>query len=178
MWSQWGSSGFRKGGIYHIPEERESWEDVRENVFNYNEEGGGEHDQNAYNVAELKKPLRSIPHFSLRATFPRSRTPTRPKRGSVPNRAQQKQSTSAVSSVPDFKEYVSQIIQDADNDLQNLPADTVHFYCLEGECSLAGSLSSLNSISGDEDLNYDCLQEWGSKFDKLKELYEPSHGHL
>ncbi|NXK44512.1 CADN protein, partial [Chauna torquata] len=45
VWSQWGSSGFRKGGIYHIPEERESWEDVRENVFNYNEEGGGEHDQ-------------------------------------------------------------------------------------------------------------------------------------
>lgn len=45
VWSQWGSSGFRKGGIYHIPEERESWEDVRENVFNYNEEGGGERDQ-------------------------------------------------------------------------------------------------------------------------------------
>nr|XP_027308283.2 neural-cadherin [Anas platyrhynchos] len=42
VWSQWGSSGFRKGGIYHIPEERESWEDVRENVLNYNEEGGGE----------------------------------------------------------------------------------------------------------------------------------------
>lgn len=45
VWSQWGSSGFRKGGIYHIPEERESWEDVRENVLNYNEEGGGERDQ-------------------------------------------------------------------------------------------------------------------------------------
>lgn len=45
VWSQWGSSGFRKGAIYHIPEERESWEDVRENVFNYNEEGGGERDQ-------------------------------------------------------------------------------------------------------------------------------------
>jgi len=45
VWSQWGSSGFRKGGIYHIPEEHESWEDVRENVFNYNEEGGGERDQ-------------------------------------------------------------------------------------------------------------------------------------
>ncbi|XP_015711387.1 neural-cadherin-like [Coturnix japonica] len=178
VWSQWGSSGFRKGGIYHIPEERESWEDVRENVFNYNEEGGGEHDQNAYNVDELKKPLRNIPHFSLRAAFPYSRTPTRPKRVSVPNRAQQKQSTSAVSGVPDLKEYFSQIIRDADNDLQNLPADTIHFYCLEGECPLAASLSSLNSFSGDEDLNYDCLQEWGSKFDKLKELCEPSHEHL
>ncbi|NXC17943.1 CADN protein, partial [Corythaeola cristata] len=178
VWSQWGSSGFRKGGIYHIPEERESWEDVRENVFNYNEEGGGEHDQNAYNIDELKKPLHTIPHFSLRAAAPRSRTPTGPKRDSLPKHAHPKQSTSAVTSIPDFKEYVSQIIWDADNDLQSLPADTVHFYCLEGQYSLAGSLSSLDSICGDEDLNYDCLQEWGSKFDKLRELYEVSNKHL
>uniref|UniRef100_A0A663N2N9 Neural-cadherin-like n=2 Tax=Athene cunicularia TaxID=194338 RepID=A0A663N2N9_ATHCN len=178
VWSQWGSSGFRKGGIYHIPEERESWEDIRENVFNYNEEGGGERDQNAYNIDELKKPLHTIPHFSLRAAAPHSRTPTGPKRDSVPKHAHPKQSTSAVNSMPDFKEYVSQIIWDADNDLKNLPADTIHFYCLEGQCSLAGSLSSLDSISGDEDLNYDCLQEWGSKFDKLKELYKVSNEHL
>ncbi|NXQ88043.1 CADN protein, partial [Nyctibius grandis] len=178
VWSQWGSSGFRKGGIYHIPEERESWEDVRENVFNYNEEGGGECDQNAYDIDELKKPLHTIPHFSLRSAAPRSRTPTGSERDSLPKHAHQKQSTSAVTSIPDFKEYVSQIIWDADNDLQSLPADTVHFYCLEGQCSLAGSLSSLDSISGDEDLNYDCLQEWGSKLDKLKELYEVSNEHL
>ncbi|KAM6102160.1 neural-cadherin-like isoform 6-T6 [Theristicus caerulescens] len=178
VWSQWGSSGFRKGGIYHIPEERESWEDVRENVFNYNEEGGGERDQNAYDIDELKKPLHTIPHFSLRSAAPHSRTPTGPKRDSLPKHGHQKQSTSAVTSVPDFKEYVSQIIWNADNDLQSLPADTIHFYCLEGQCSLAGSLSSLDSISGDEDLNYDCLQEWGSKFDKLKELYKVSNEHL
>ncbi|XP_042642142.1 neural-cadherin-like isoform X2 [Tyto alba] len=178
VWSQWGSSGFRKGGIYHIPEEHESWENVRENVFNYNEEGGGERDQNAYNIDELKKPLHTVPHFSLRAAAPHSRTPTGPKRDSLPKHAHPKQSTSAVTSIPDFKEYVSQIIWDADNDLQNLPADTIHFYCLEGQCSLAGSLSSLDSISGDEDLNYDCIQELGSKFDKLKELYEVSNEHL
>ncbi|KAK2527877.1 neural-cadherin [Columba guinea] len=177
VWSQWGTSGFRKGGIYHIPEERESWEDVRENVFNYNEEGGGERDQNAYDIDELKKPLHTIPHFSLRAAAPHSRTPTGPKRDSLPKHAHEKQSTSAVTSVPDFKDYISQIIWEADNDLQSLPADTIHFYCLEGQCSLAGSLSSLDSICDDEDLNYDCLQEWGSKFDKLKELYEVSNEH-
>ncbi|XP_010172162.2 neural-cadherin [Antrostomus carolinensis] len=178
VWSQWGSSGFRKGGIYHIPEERESWEDVRENVFNYNEEGGGECDQNAYDIDELKKPLHTISHFSLRAAAPLSRTPTDPKINSLPKHAHQKQSPSAVTSVPDFKEYVSQIIWDADNDLQSLPADSIHFYCLEGQCSLAGSLSSLDSTCADEDLNYDCLQEWGSKFDKLKELYKVSNEHL
>ncbi|XP_010150049.1 PREDICTED: neural-cadherin-like, partial [Eurypyga helias] len=178
VWSQWGSSGFRKGGIYHIPEERESWEDVRENVLNYNEEGGGEHDQNAYNINELKKPLHSIPHFSLKAAAPHSRTPTGPKRDSLPKHTHQKPSKSAVTSIPDFKEYVSQIIWDADNDLQSLPPDTIHFYCLEGQCSVAGSLSSLDSICGDEDLNYDCLQELGSKFDKFKELYKVSNKHL
>uniref|UniRef100_A0A8C5INF3 CADN protein n=1 Tax=Junco hyemalis TaxID=40217 RepID=A0A8C5INF3_JUNHY len=178
VWSQWGSSGFRKGGIYHIPEERESWEDVRENVFNYNEEGGGERDQNAYNIDELKKPLHKTPRSSLRAAAPHSRTPAGPKRDSLPKHAHQKQSISAVTSIPDFKEYVSQIVRDADNDLKSLPADTIHFYCLEGQCSLAGSLSSLDSISGDEDLNYDCLQEWGSKFEKLKELYSVSNENL
>ncbi|XP_064248017.1 neural-cadherin-like isoform X2 [Passer domesticus] len=178
VWSQWGSSGFRKGGIYHIPEERESWEDVRENVFNYNEEGGGERDQNAYDIDELKKPLHKIPRSSLRAAAPHSRTPTGPKRDSLPKHAHQKQSISAATSIPDFKEYVSQIIRDADNDLKSLPADTIHFYCLEGQCSLAGSLSSLDSISGDEDLNFDCLQEWGSKFEKLKELYAVSNENL
>ncbi|RMC15145.1 hypothetical protein DUI87_07327 [Hirundo rustica rustica] len=178
VWSQWGSSGFRKGGIYHIPEERESWEDVRENVFNYNEEGGGERDQNAYNIDALKKPLHKIPRSSLQAAAPHSRTPTGPKRDSLPKHEHQKQSISTVSSIPDFKEYVSQIIRDADNDLKSLPADTIHFYCLEGQCSLAGSLSSLDSITGDEDLNYDCLQEWGPKFEKLKELYVVSNENL
>ncbi|NXG51462.1 CADN protein, partial [Psilopogon haemacephalus] len=178
VWSQWGSSGFRKGGIYHIPEEHESWEDVRENVFNYNEEGGGEHDQNAYDIDELKKPLHTIPHFSSSAAAPHSRTPTGSKRDSFPKHAHQNRSTSAIASTPNLKEFVSQIIWDADNDLQSLPADTIHFYCLEGQCSLAGSLSSLDSISGDEDLNYDCLQEWGSKFDKLKELYKILDEHL
>lgn len=134
--------------------------------------------QNAYNIDKLKKPLHTIPHFSLRAAASHFRTHTGPKRDSLTKHAHQKQSTSAVISVPDLKEYISQIILNADNDLQSLPADTIHVYCLEGQCSLAGSLSSLDSSSGGEDLNYDCLQEWGSKFDKLKELYNISNEHL
>lgn len=46
VWNQKGSRNkFRKRGVYHIPAEHESWEDVRENILNYNEEGGGEQDQ-------------------------------------------------------------------------------------------------------------------------------------
>uniref|UniRef100_A0A8C4VM31 Neural-cadherin n=1 Tax=Gopherus evgoodei TaxID=1825980 RepID=A0A8C4VM31_9SAUR len=178
VWSQWGRSGFRKGGVYHIPEEHESWEDVRENVFNYNEEGGGEHDQTAYDIDELKKPLQSIPQFSSETTAPHFKTHFCPERDPFTKHSHQRDSNSAVTSISDFKEYVSQIVYDADNDLRSLPADTVHFYCLEGQCSLAGSLSSLDSSSVDEDLNYNDLHEWGSKFDKLKELYALSNEHL
>uniref|UniRef100_A0A8C3FEP6 Neural-cadherin n=1 Tax=Chrysemys picta bellii TaxID=8478 RepID=A0A8C3FEP6_CHRPI len=178
VWSQWGRSGFRKGGVYHIPEEHESWEDVRENVFNYNEEGGGEHDQTAYDIDELKKPLQSVPQFSSETTAPHFKTHSCPERDPFTKHSHQRDSNSAVTSISDFKEYVSQIIYDADNDLRSLPADTVHFYCLEGQCSLAGSLSSLDSSSVDEDLNYDDLHEWGSKFDKLKQLYVLSNEHL
>ena len=46
VWNQKGSrSKFRKRGVYHIPAEHASWEDIRENILNYNEEGGGEQDQ-------------------------------------------------------------------------------------------------------------------------------------
>ncbi|XP_029306921.1 neural-cadherin [Cottoperca gobio] len=45
VWNQKGSRNkFRKRGVYHIPAEHESWEDIRENILNYNEEGGGEQD--------------------------------------------------------------------------------------------------------------------------------------
>lgn len=46
VWNQKGSRNkFRKRGVYHIPAEHQSWEDIRENILNYNEEGGGEQDQ-------------------------------------------------------------------------------------------------------------------------------------
>ncbi|AWP15835.1 putative neural-cadherin-like [Scophthalmus maximus] len=46
VWNQKGSRNkFRKRGVYHIPAEHASWEDIRENILNYNEEGGGEQDQ-------------------------------------------------------------------------------------------------------------------------------------
>lgn len=134
--------------------------------------------QTAYDIDELKKPLQSIPQFSSETTAPPFKTHTCPERDPFTKHSHQRDSNSAVTSISDFKEYVSQIIYDADNDLRSIPADTIHFYCLEGQYSLAGSLSSLDSSSVDEDLNYDDLHEWGSKFDKLKELYALSNEHF
>ncbi|KAM4026772.1 neural-cadherin-like [Anomaloglossus baeobatrachus] len=44
VWSQWGRSKFRKGGLYHLPAEHETWEEMRRTVIHCNEEGGL-HDQ-------------------------------------------------------------------------------------------------------------------------------------
>lgn len=52
------------------------------------------------------------------------------------------------------------------------PMDTYHVYCIEGAGSNAGSLSSLSSAIPEEDFSYDSLQQWGPKFEGLKELYQ------
>lgn len=117
----------------------------------------------------MKQPLQSIPHLSSGNTASPLRSHSGPQRNPLVNHACLKESSSLV---PDLKYYVSQIQQDADKDLQSLPADTVQVYCRECQHSLSGSLHSLDLSSIEEDLNYNYLQEWGPKFVRLKELYE------
>lgn len=131
--------------------------------------------QNTYDIDELKKPLQNSPQFSSGTDAPHFRTHTGPEKRSLQERPHRKQSRSVDANIPDLREYISQIVWDADHNLDSLPADTVHFYCLEGQCSPAGSLSSLDSANVDEDLNYDYIQKWGTNFDKLKELYKHSN---
>ncbi|XP_043922109.1 neural-cadherin-like [Protopterus annectens] len=173
VWSQWGRAKFQKGGVYHIPVEHESWEDIRENVLNYDEEGGGEQDQNGYDISELKRPLHaSLSQSSSGTTAPLLKSsPSSEVETLSPLKEPPPPPEAAPSSSLDYKAYVSRIIWEADNDPQAFPLDSIHTYCLEGLGSLAGSLSSLDSSSLDEDLNYDYLRDWGSKFDKLRELY-------
>lgn len=47
VWNQTGSRNqFRTRRVHQqLPAEQQSWEDVRENILNYDEEGGGEQDQ-------------------------------------------------------------------------------------------------------------------------------------
>ncbi|XP_077376416.1 neural-cadherin isoform X1 [Festucalex cinctus] len=65
LYTRWRSYKGLKEGVYHVSAHHDGWEDVRENVLNYDEEGGGEEDQNAYDMAELQKSLQPSPAQSV-----------------------------------------------------------------------------------------------------------------
>uniref|UniRef100_A0A8C9RT17 Si:dkey-22o22.2 n=1 Tax=Scleropages formosus TaxID=113540 RepID=A0A8C9RT17_SCLFO len=174
VWNQKGSrTKFQKRGVYHIPAEHESWEDIRENILNYNEEGGGEQDQNAYDITELKRPLgSSLSQSSSCTTAPLIKSSQGSQEEVHPGGAIAAVACPHSAGCPmDFKGYVSRIVWEADNDSEAFPADTYHMYCFEGGASPAGSLSSLGSIAPDAAFSYDCLRQWGPKFEVLGELY-------
>lgn len=66
-----------------------------------------------------------------------------------------------------------QCLDVADNDPNMPPFDTALIYDYEGTGSLAGSLSSLASSTSDEDQDYDYLNDWGPRFKKLANMYDP-----
>ncbi|XP_030639003.1 neural-cadherin [Chanos chanos] len=181
VWNQKGSRNkFRKRGVYHIPAEHESWEDIRENILNYNEEGGGEQDQNAYDITELKRPLcSSLSQSSSCTTAPLIKSSQGSQEEVHPGcplvvggaHAYHHNPGCTAHCAVDFKSYVSRIIWEADNDSLAFPMDTYHVYCIEGTGSSAGSLSSLGSAIPEDNFSYDSLRRWGSKFEGLSELY-------
>ncbi|XP_066434973.1 neural-cadherin-like [Eleutherodactylus coqui] len=196
VWSQWGRSKFRKGGVYHIPADHESWENMRRTALNSND---GKHDQrwkksdrlggavnnkntkviNGYDLQKLRQPTQANTHrLCSTSSEPRSMLYHTPDhllnddRWSEP--FQSEESTNTESSVSNFQEYVAHIVSAADNDGTCQPADTLHIYSAEGNNSICGSLSSLYSSSTDEDLSFGYLTEGGPKFDRLRALYHPS----
>ncbi|KAK7891667.1 hypothetical protein WMY93_023630 [Mugilogobius chulae] len=72
LYSCWRRHKGLKEGVYHVSAHHGEWEDIRENVLNYDEEGGGEQDQNAFNMVELQRSLQASPAQSLRYSYPQS----------------------------------------------------------------------------------------------------------
>ncbi|KAK6477131.1 cadherin-8-like [Huso huso] len=133
-------------------------EDVRENIIRYDDEGGGEEDTEAFDIATLQNPN------GINGFLPRK--DIKPDLQFMPRQGQHP----APNGV-DVDEFINVRLHEADNDPTAPPYDSIQFYGYEGRGSVAGSLSSLESVSSDSDQNFDYLREWGPRFKRLGELY-------
>ncbi|XP_077569579.1 cadherin-15 [Stigmatopora nigra] len=152
----------------------ESEDDIRDNVLNYNEQGGGEEDENAFNIDllwnPLDVPLTPMPYYPVSGA-PRGRQPIR--KDAPHNLPSPTYPRRPPADPTDIEEYISDGLEAADKDPNMPPFDTALIYDYEGEGSVAGSLSSIASGSSDEDQDYDYLNNWGPRFQKLASMYDP-----
>ncbi|KAG2458262.1 CAD10 protein, partial [Polypterus senegalus] len=116
------------------------WEDVTENVGRYDDEGGGEEDTNAFDVVTLRSH-----------TARRERNSLKEKKAKI--RMSIRQSLNIGPDDDVFREFILDRLYEADTDPCVPPYDCLHIYAFEGENSIAGSLSSLESLTSFSDKN-------------------------
>ncbi|KAM9182665.1 cadherin-15 isoform 2-T2 [Mergus octosetaceus] len=137
-----------------------SRDDMRDNILNYDEQGGGEEDQDAYDINQLRHPQLLQPRAKppMRRDAPlRSGTPSAPRK--LP------------SGPSDIEDFINEGLEAANSDPSVPPYDTALIYDYEGSGSVASPLSSIVSSLTDEDQDYDYLSEWGPRFRRLADLY-------
>lgn len=130
-------------------------DDVRENIINYDDEGGGEDDMTAFDITPLQIPIG----------------------GPLPELAPPKMSFNVMSMGPEpnVGVFIEEHKKRSDSDPNAPPFDDLRNYAYEGGGSTAGSLSSLASGTDDEQQEYDYLGAWGPRFDKLADMYGPTN---
>lgn len=141
-------------------------ENIHENIVRYDDEGGGEEDTEAFDIAAMWNPREA-----QAGAAPKTRQDMLPEIESLSRYVPQ---TCAVSST--VHSYVLAKLYEADMDLWAPPFDSLQTYMFEGDGSVAGSLSSLQSATSDSEQSFDFLTDWGPRFRKLAELYGASEG--
>uniref|UniRef100_A0A4W2BNR0 Cadherin 19 n=1 Tax=Bos indicus x Bos taurus TaxID=30522 RepID=A0A4W2BNR0_BOBOX len=136
----------------------EKSEEFRENIFRYDDEGGGEADTEAFDIAQLRG-----------SAVMRGRKPRRPARAEMRSLYRQSLQVGPDSAV--FRKFILEKLEEADTDPCAPPFDSLQTYAFEGTGSSAGSLSSLDSAVSDHDENYDYLNELGPRFKRLAYMF-------
>lgn len=143
-------------------------ENVHENIVRYDDEGGGEEDTEAFDIAAMWNPREAHHHLG------KMRQDMLPEIESLSRYVPQAcvlgggGGGGGDSSVHG---YVLAKLLEADMDLCAPPYDSLQTYAYEGEGSVAESLSSLQSGTSNTDHEYDYLNDWGPRFRKLAEMY-------
>ncbi|KAF6207435.1 hypothetical protein GE061_018678 [Apolygus lucorum] len=126
-------------------------DDIRETIINYEDEGGGEGDMNAYDLNVLRLFYED---------------PVQDKH------QQERLKPRGNDEVPNISGFLDDKKQAVDNDPDSTPFDDVRHYAYEGgDGNSTGSLSSLASGTDDGDLNFDYLSNFGPRFRKLADMY-------
>uniref|UniRef100_A0A8C4QY16 Cadherin 15, type 1, M-cadherin (myotubule) n=1 Tax=Eptatretus burgeri TaxID=7764 RepID=A0A8C4QY16_EPTBU len=141
---------------------RSSDSDVRDNVLHYDDQGGGEQDQDAYDLDKLRAA-------SLSSTATWLAEPDKWP-GNIDN-VKPERPVADMKNTDDMEEFIKQSIDSANKDPSAPPYDSFLLYDYEGIGSLPGSLSSLCSQLNNEDHDYDYLHGWGPRFHRLADMY-------
>ncbi|KAK9520001.1 hypothetical protein VZT92_022688 [Zoarces viviparus] len=137
-------------------------DDVRDNILKYDEEGGGEEDQD-YDLSQLQQPDALEPECMKVGIRRMDERPL--------HHDHQYPLRSAAPHPGDIGDFIHEGLKAADNDPTAPPYDSLLVFDYEGSGSDAGSLSSLHSSSSCGDQDYDYLGDWGPRFRKLADLY-------
>ncbi|KAK1794350.1 hypothetical protein P4O66_011233 [Electrophorus voltai] len=140
-------------------------ENVHENIVCYDDEGGGEEDTEAFDIAALWNPHAEPVHYA------KLRQDMLPEIQSLSRYVSQTCVGGVSEDGSNVYSYMLTKLYEADLDPSAPPYDSLQTYAYEGEGSVAESLSSLQSPASHSDHNYDYLNDWGPRFHKLAEMY-------